>query len=321
MKRFSLILCLLAVPAGAQMMEGTGSHMRRNNLLEEVPGELNQGASDKAIGALEEADAIGLTHKQKRLWLPVLADLYVRENRYDKALPVLHEALENDRKNWQRHLALGLACYDVGLNDEAIVVLEKTIKLKPDTAEALLLLGRLYAKKGFLDEAERRLEEYVALEPNSPEGRLSLAEVFEKGGRFQKAVEQLEHAAAIQADPRIYFKMGLLYAYQSQMQASLDAYRRGQTLEPKNNGDYDFYAGLTYWLKKDWPKTERFMTLAIEKGRPGGLAYFFRSLAYYHQGSMAAAREDAARARALAQGDFLAKLSDEIIHGTRTAVD
>jgi tetratricopeptide (TPR) repeat protein len=309
-----ILACFLSASALAQTIGGN-PHAKRDALLGGITTEINQGTTHKAIDDLEEAEQLGLTRRQKKLWLPVMADLYVRLNRYDKAFPILHAALDADPGNWRRHLALGLACYQVGLTDEAISSLVNTTQLKPDSADALLPLGKLYLKKGLLDHARQCLRKLLLLEPKSLEGWLSLAEVDEKGGQPSKAVEELKNAALLNSDSRIYFKIGLLYAYQKQTDSSLDAYKKGQALEPRN-GDYDFYAGLTYWLQEDWAKTEKHMTQAIEKGYTGGLPYFFRSLAYYHQGLLSAAHDDAARAKSMAQGNFLANLSEDIIHGT-----
>jgi tetratricopeptide (TPR) repeat protein len=323
-KPAAVLLCFLGlfpdpVRILGQTAEPLNPHIKRNMLLGGVQTDIDHGANDKAASALEEASILGLTKQQQKRWLPFLADLYIRQGRYDKALPVLHEAVDADFKNWRRHLALGLACYQVDLNDEAISSLKTTVQLNPDAAEALLPLGKLTIKKGFLDEAEKYLQRLIVLEPKSVEGHLGLEEVYEKKGQLPKAIEQLEQAAMEEKDPQIYFRMGLLYAFQGQTENSLNTYRKGQALEPKKN-DYDFYAGLTYWLRGDWVKTEKYMTQAIENGRPGALPYFFRSLAYYHQGMPEAARNDAARAHELAQGDFLAQLSEDIIHGTKTTV-
>lgn len=69
-----------------------------------------------------------------------------------------------------------------GENDEAVILLEKAISLKPDIAPAYFNLGRLYLINGDLDKAEKSLLKALELNPDLNPAYAMLADVYEKKG-------------------------------------------------------------------------------------------------------------------------------------------
>lgn len=84
-----------------------------------------------------------------------------------------------------------------GRRDEAIKILDETVRLHPDALLAHLALGRFLLQTGGLVEAERALERAVTLAPDAFEAHYELGTALERQGRAAEAANCFEKTLAI----------------------------------------------------------------------------------------------------------------------------
>ena len=101
-----------------------------------------------------------------------LSDLY-------RKLGLLDDALAAAQRGTTRHpslvagqLALGLACYEMGLEGECRAALENVVKITPENIQAQRILSQIYTETGEYAAAESALKIILALAPNDLESRV-----------------------------------------------------------------------------------------------------------------------------------------------------
>jgi tetratricopeptide (TPR) repeat protein len=81
--------------------------------------------------------------------------------------------------------------------DEAMSLIEKALRIKPDSGYIIDSLGWVYFQKGMYDEALKYLEQAASHVPNDPTIMEHLGDVYFKKGMFKKSIEMYEKALAL----------------------------------------------------------------------------------------------------------------------------
>lgn len=92
-----------------------------------------------------------------------LSALLCEEGRCDDALEILHRALRHRPDDASLHFNLGIALEDQRRIDEAIAAYERSLSLQNDLADAHFNLARLHEKAGRPHRTLRHLQEYRRL--------------------------------------------------------------------------------------------------------------------------------------------------------------
>lgn len=95
--------------------------------------------------------------------------------------------------------------------EQAVVVLERAVKLYPDYAAALNDLGYGYADTGNFEKAFAAMDRYVTLEPDQPNPHDSYGEILRMAGKFDAALEQ--YRMSIRIDPNFGSELGVADTY------------------------------------------------------------------------------------------------------------
>jgi tetratricopeptide (TPR) repeat protein len=95
--------------------------------------------------------------------------------------------------------------------EQAVVVLDRAVKLYPDYAAALNDLGYGYADTGNFEKAFAAMDRYVALEPDQPNPHDSYGEILRMAGKFDAALEQ--YRMSIRIDPNFGSELGVADTY------------------------------------------------------------------------------------------------------------
>ncbi len=107
---------------------------------------------------------------------------------------------------------LGIAYYDKGMYDEAIVQHKKAIEMNPNNSDAYINLGVVYADKGMYDEAMVELTTAIEIHPNSPEAYTNLGVIYKRKGMYDDAVTMHRKAIEIKSDfAQAYYNLGIAY--------------------------------------------------------------------------------------------------------------
>jgi tetratricopeptide (TPR) repeat protein len=124
-----------------------------------------------------------------------LAELYRKLGLLDDAISVAKKgcALHPDYPGG--FFALGAACFDKGLTDEARPALERVVLLSPENLRAQKLLGQLYVDAGESALARRALEQVLRQNPDDAESALllhSIASTIEEAASEEEFLEEAE---------------------------------------------------------------------------------------------------------------------------------
>ena len=96
-----------------------------------------------------------------------LADLYLGERNYDKALEYAAQSAVLDPSEARAHLLLGRALLGMNRHQEALDAFARTTQLDPERAEAYYLASRAHLKMGRRDLAEKQIELYQRLKASA----------------------------------------------------------------------------------------------------------------------------------------------------------
>ena len=138
-------------------------------------GDLYKDKLKNTVGALSwylKAYNIDSTHKKTNYWI---GWCYNDLEKYNKAVPYLSKAVEEDPANTLAVIELGFSLYSIAKYDEAISVLQKALLLKPKPELAVYYAGLSYIKTGKKADAVNRYNELVIL--NSEYALILLAEI------------------------------------------------------------------------------------------------------------------------------------------------
>lgn len=127
----------------------------------------------------------------------LLADLAIKEERYQDAAGYLERALELSgglEADALSRLCLKTASVYVmcGNTDRAVQLLDRTLELNEASLEALLLKAQLALEAGDSRAAMEELERYVELAPEDLDTRLSLARLYESLNDYSAAMTEYE---------------------------------------------------------------------------------------------------------------------------------
>ncbi len=152
----------------------------------------------------------------------------------DSALIAYNRAVElnpNYSKTWNN---LGLVYEGLGQFDKAKAAYAHALSLRADLAGTYGNLGRLLASRGDVANAEDHLNKALRIDPYNIEAMVNLGLVYQRSGRQEEAEHVYQRALTVQPDfAQAHNNLGLLYAAQGKVQEALVALERATQLEPE----------------------------------------------------------------------------------------
>ncbi|MDO2947389.1 response regulator [Aeromonas simiae] len=118
------------------------------------------------------------------------ADTLMRRGEPQEARSLLRQLLAAQDNSWAR-LALGKACHQLGLHEEAVSHLHACLRLTPLMVDAYRALAESYQAQGKTEEAQAQLKQAVSLSPQSVLLSRQLAEVSLQRGDYACAKDVL----------------------------------------------------------------------------------------------------------------------------------
>jgi tetratricopeptide (TPR) repeat protein len=153
---------------------------------------------------------------------------------YDKALRVLEEGLKQDPANAELLFRTGVVLDKAGEKEKCLGQMRKVLEIKPDHADALNYIGYTFAEQGIrLDEAQELIEKALKLKPESGYILDSLGWVYYQKGKLDEAVRTLEKAASlVPNDPTIAEHLGDAYFAKKDYRKALQMYEKALSFNP-----------------------------------------------------------------------------------------
>ncbi len=142
-----------------------------------------------------------------------LLEEYVRQSKWQKALPMLKKKLA--KKADIETLNHQLACYSALKNQDGVVrVLNQLLEMRPQDNQTRLRLAEILEDREQWDKAAEQYEVIIDNAPSSEHLQLykTLGYLYTKAGRMEKAVSAYLSAANIdQKDPNLHYNLSALY--------------------------------------------------------------------------------------------------------------
>ena len=185
---------------------------------------------EEAIDSLKKA--INVKNNEASLYL-ALSSLYEGKNDYKNSAITLQEGLKYDEKNIEILFRLGIALDKSGDRASGITQMNKVFEMDPDNADSLNYIGYSYAEEGInLDEALNMIQRALKISPDSGYIIDSLGWIYYRKGLYDEALDSLMKAFSIKSDdPTIAEHLGDVYLKKNEYQRSLEMYQKALSLK------------------------------------------------------------------------------------------
>jgi tetratricopeptide (TPR) repeat protein len=173
------------------------------------------------------------TKKDEASFYIILASIYEEKNDYKKAVSILQDGLKYNEKDTDLYFRLGVALDKSGDKIGSIDQMKKVLEIDPNQAEALNYIGYSYAEEGIkLDEALDMIQKALRLKPDSGFIIDSLGWVYFRKGLYDDALSSLQKAFSLKSDdPTIAEHLGDVYFKKNEYQQSLEMYQKALSLK------------------------------------------------------------------------------------------
>jgi tetratricopeptide (TPR) repeat protein len=125
---------------------------------------------------------------------------YYQMGRVDDALVQLNEALRLEPEHTVANFNVALIAMMQGRLEEAATHLQRAIAVRPDYAEAHNNLGVVLMRQGSFDPAIAQFQEVLRIHPDGGDAHYNLARALLASGRVNDAVDHLRRAVAARPD-------------------------------------------------------------------------------------------------------------------------
>ncbi len=159
----------------------------------------------RSVGRGEEVAVMYSNMRGKNPDSPVFNFLYGRTLRdLGEKRAAYRKALELDSTYYYAQLGIGGAYMLEGRLDEALVSLNKVLKIRPDFTDAMRMIGQIYMDKGMPFQARSVLEQAMATDSSDVQVLLGLGQAYSQLERFESAEKVFRRAAALEPDEALF---------------------------------------------------------------------------------------------------------------------
>ena len=232
----------------------------------------------------------------------------VQEDNHVPAIAAMNDLLAKYPRDERVAFLAGMWLVGQERYTQATVVLERAVKLSPDSPAVLNELAYAYAFSGKFEPAFEAMKRYIALQPDQPNPYDSYGELLRLAGKFDAALEQ--YRMSIRVDPSFGSELGVAdtLAVMGNEQEARDEYQRAATLVSTESErvEYELQSAAT-WIREDNHKQacKAFRDVA-KHAHNAGLgrleAESHRVLAFYEKDYKSAMKEAQDADAALAHG-------------------
>ena len=194
-----------------------------------------------------------------------LANLYVRDTRYDAAIDRYQDLLKADPKSGDLLLRLAEAQRRKGDVNAAIDTFRRASQAAPTDARPLLQLGLLLDGTGRRDEAKPIYEQILKIQPDQPIALNNLAFIkAEDGQDLDEALTMAQRARqGLPNSPDIMDTLGWIYLKKNLSDDAIRTFKELVTADP-NRAAYHYHYGMALLQKGDKVSAKRELETAIK---------------------------------------------------------
>jgi tetratricopeptide (TPR) repeat protein len=167
----------------------------------------------------------------------ILASIYEEKSDFKKAISTFQEGIKYNERDTELHFRFGAILDKSGDKQGGIVQMKKVLEIDPNHADALNYIGYSYADEGIkLDEALDLIQKALKIKPDSGFIIDSLGWVYYRKGLYDDALSSLQKAFSLKSDdPTIAEHLGDVYLKKNEYQHSLEMYQKALSLKHEEN--------------------------------------------------------------------------------------
>lgn len=279
-------------------------------------GWTQQGVIDMNTGQLTKAKRsfkLALKLKNKLVDRYRLSYCHYLLKEFSEGFKVL-ETLQPEENTLEIRLLKARFLHHLARIDEAVVLLEETMRIYPVKPDCIGLLSLLYYDQDQSEQAERLSRQTLSLDANNYEGQL--VQVLLKAGNLQISVAEIEALIQINTqDCRLWFLLGTAYLHNHDFTTANQAFTKATYLWP------DFYdnwisLGWCQLFQNDLPQAEHSFKRACEVDCQSADGWGGLALVYALTNQVEKAREMQDKAFALNPECFIAQTAAMLLSNT-----
>jgi tetratricopeptide (TPR) repeat protein len=220
----------------------------------------NYGVALEANGRLEDAAAeYQAAIRSKPGWFEAMNNLgiiYFKQGQHHKAMDTFNRILKIDPFNAEARNNMGVVFSDQGRNKEAIQNFRQALEADPKYVKAVVNLERTLEDEGDFADAMIELEKLVKLAPDSVDIRNRLASLYLKVERYPEALEQVR--AAREWDPENVQSVRLEGMIQRILGNDEEAQKLFEKVLEIDPGNFTFHLDLAdiHFKRKEYKEAE-----------------------------------------------------------------
>ncbi len=163
---------------------------------------------------------------------------HLRAKRYEEAVDVLERALTHDPENMEAHFSLGATFYELKRYDDMVREMRWVVERNPQHAYALNFLGYSFAERGVnLDEAIELVQRALKIKPDDGLFLDSLAWAYYQQGKYKQALKVQKKAVGMGAeiDGVLHDHLGSIYLALGQRNKARENWLKALVDDPEND--------------------------------------------------------------------------------------
>ena len=216
----------------------------------------------QAVKLLEDSVA---SQPERRDFRLALANMYVRDQRYDAAIGILQELLKSDPKSADLLIRLAETQRRKGDINAAVDTFRLACQAAPSDTRPLLQLGLLLEGTGRREQAKPIYEQILRIQPDHPIALNNLAFIkAEEGQDLDEALTMAQRARqGMPNSPDILDTLGWIYLKKNLSDDALRTFKELLDADP-NRASYHYHYGMALLQKGDKPSAKRELEAAIK---------------------------------------------------------
>lgn len=182
-----------------------------------------------------------------KLYVNGMSQIYKKN--YTQALKYFNDALENDTRHLQAMLMAAFCNAQLGNKEQAVILYESAIRVRPDSAEAYQNLGICLQTQGLFEESIEPLQKAVLIESDNANYNLVLAAAYQMTERYSEAIPHyLKYLETEPNDESILRKLAYCHSTLGDYKSAIQTYKKAATVEPKSSITYSSIAWCHHGL-------------------------------------------------------------------------
>lgn len=201
-----------------------------------------------------------------------LADVYGWKGEYDRSIGLYKEVLEDEPNNVSAMLGLAKVLRWAQRFEEAKNIYRQIIQKEPENINALSGLSTTLAFTNNYEKAIDIINKAIEISPQDAELYKNKAEFLSWQGRFKEAIAIYNEALKLNPkDPEIYHNIGNTFTWSKNYKRAVEAFEKAYNLEPENiNHLLDMAKAYLLWNKLS--QAEKILQKVIRKDPQNGEA-------------------------------------------------